>query len=174
MTPQPAVAAQRAALVQFHNICRSDQLLRRMQAVNEGIAKRARELAQARGEQQGYLEQDWLQARAEYLRPVEYQIENFADRIRVRATVLGFEEDELQVSIEPARIIIAGKKEQQPEFGNRLFYVDWSPDEILQIVNLPEDVDPAVAVVTLRAGVLEFTLLKSRETPDWATGVMDG
>ena len=33
------------------------------------------------------------------------------DRISVRANVLGFEENELRVSIEPRRITILGKKE---------------------------------------------------------------
>ncbi len=108
------------------------------------------------------------------LRPTSVQIEDFAETVRIRADVAGFEADELRVSIEPLRIIIAGKKEQQPPEGNKLFYVDWYPDEILQVLQLPEDIDPALAKAKFRAGVLELELFKARDWPEWSTGIMDG
>ncbi len=174
MSPHTASAAQRAPAVGFRNICSPDLLLNRLQVMNKRIAKRASEISQAAGRKQGYAQEDWLQAQSEFLRPIPVEIEELADKFRVRASILGFEQDELQVSIEPARIIIAGKKENQPAEGNRLFYVDWYPDEILQMVELPKDIEPALAHLTFEAGVLEFDLLKPLEWPEWALGVMDG
>ena len=46
------------------------------------------------------------------------------------------------------------------------------PDEILEIVKLPAEIDRSSAKVNLRSGVLEFELLKAREWPNGATGRM--
>ncbi|MFB3915590.1 MAG: Hsp20/alpha crystallin family protein [Terriglobales bacterium] len=173
MSTQLASPVRRVPPVEFHNLCRPEELSERME-VFKRIETRARELSRVRGCEEGYEQEDWVQAQSEFLRPVPIEMENFAERIRIRATVSGFEEDELNVSIEPARIIIAGKKERQPEEGNQLFYVDWYPEENLQVVNLPEDIDPALARMVLRDGVLEFDLPKAREWPQWAMGEMDG
>jgi HSP20 family molecular chaperone IbpA len=136
--------------------------------------QRAREISQSRSRTEGYTQEDWLQARSEFLRPVPVEIEDFVGRIRVRATAFGFDEDELEVSIEPARIIIASKKEVEPEPGDKLFYAGWHSDEILQVVDLPREVEPALARVTFHAGVLQFDLAKPPRWPEWTLGVMDG
>lgn len=58
----------------------------------------------------------------------------------------------------PVMLIIFGKKRQVPERGEKIFYVDWVPDEIFQSVYLPAQVVPERATAKLHAGVLELTL----------------
>lgn len=172
MSPSPIV--KRAPSTEFRNICSPDELLKRKGVLDRTISNRARELAAAHGGAQEVSPADWAQAEAEVLRPISLQIEDFAEIVRIRADVAGFEADELRLSIEPLRIIIAGRKEHQPPEGNRLFYVDWLPDEILHVLQLPEDIDPALAKMKFRAGVLELELFKARDWPEWSTGIMDG
>jgi len=173
MTPPSASAVQRAPSVEFHRIVGADQLLQRVQAIHENIANRANEIARTHGHKRGYEPEEWLQAQSEFLRPVPVEIEELAEILKLRATVLGFEQNELEVSIEPARIVIAGKKERQPEEGNKLFYVDWGPDEICEVVHLPSEIKPALAEIKFHAGVLEFDLLKSEGFPEWTTRIME-
>ena len=92
MTPQPASAVQRAPSAEFHNLCNAAQLTPRMQVVYERIARRACELAQALAHKERYTQEDWAQAESEWLRPVPVEIETYADKITVRAAVLGFDD----------------------------------------------------------------------------------
>lgn len=173
MSTQLVSAVRVPPPIEFHNLCRAEELAERLE-VYKRIEVRALELSRARGRTEGYEQEDWRQAESEFLRPVPVEMQEFADRIRIRARVSGFEQDELKVSVEPSRIMIAGKKERQPEQGNVLFYVDWYPDEILQVLNLPQDIDPVLARIKFQEGVLEFDLLKAQEMPHWASGEMDG
>ncbi len=157
MCPQTASAAAAVRAPELVTLCRPDELADRMQ-VYDRIARRAYDIFEARGRVPGHDRQDWLQAEAEFLRPVPVEVQQFADKIVVRAGVLGFEASELQTAIEPRRITIAGKKEQAPEKGNKVFYIDWYPDELLRVVELPAEIIPEFATAELHGGVLEFEL----------------
>ena len=87
------------------------------------------------------------------LRPVSTSTSESADLLSVRANVLGFEENELNVSVEPKRITILGKKEVSAT-GNRgrKTYFYGYPDQILQVIDLATEVMPESAVVELQAG----------------------
>ena len=154
-TSAVAVAREPEELI----FCQPADLASRIQ-VREHIARRAFERFQARGCEHGRDWQDWLEAEAEFLRPVTVELQEDCDKIVVRAGVLGFQARELQAAVEPRRLIIAGKKDIVPETGDKVFYVDWSPDEILRVIELPADVVPASANAKLVAGVVEFTFAK--------------
>lgn len=134
-----------------------------MQAVQLAIARRAYELFEARGCEHGHDWEDWFRAESELLRPVPVSMSESEDRISVRANVFGFGENELRVGLEPRCITILGKKEPctTETEGGKLEYIDWYPDQILQLINLPADVAPDHAVVELQAGVLKFELPKA-------------
>ena len=134
-----------------------------MQQLQLAITRRAYELFDARGGEHGHDWEDWFQAESELLRPVSVSMSESDDRISVRANVLGYEENELKVSIEPRRITILGKKETsatQSE-GGKVEYIDWSPDQILKFIDLATEVMPQSAVVELRSGLLSFELHKA-------------
>ena len=126
------------------------------------IARRAYELFETRGCEHGHDWEDWFRAESELLRPVSVSISESKDRISVLANVLGFEENDLKVSVEPRRLTLLGKKEVIPTEteGGKLEYIDWIPDQILQIVDLATDVRPEGSVVELQAGLLKFELPK--------------
>ena len=135
------------------------KLLSRLQNVHDAISARAREICEERGCLPGEDWEDWFRAEAEFLRPVDVHVSESEDAITVTAQVLGFCADELEITVEPYRIILAGKKQGGPEFtGTKTIYIDWSPDEILRIVPLPSEVLPTGAIAKTQAGLLEIDL----------------
>jgi HSP20 family protein len=150
----------RTALLRLRNV---EDLHWEMQQVQLAIARRAYELFETRGREHGHDWEDWFRAESELLRPVSVSMQESADRIRVHANVLGFDEKELSVSIEPRRISILGKKEVSATEteGGKIEYIDWVPDQILQLIDLATDVVPEGSVAELQAGLLKFDLSKA-------------
>jgi len=134
-----------------------------MQQMQLAIARRAYELFEARRCEHGHDWEDWFRAESELLRPVSISTSESANQISIRANVLGFEENELKVSVEPHRILILGKKQinTTETEGGKVEYIDWYPDQILQFIDLPAQVIPESAVVELQAGQLKFELPKA-------------
>jgi HSP20 family protein len=140
-----------------------EELLREAQPVELAIARRAYELFQARGGEHGHDWEDWFRAASELLRPVSVTMSESEDRLSVRANVLGFEANELKVSIEPRRITILGEKGpsvMQAEPGKTQPIVTY-PDQILHVIGLSTDVTAENAVVEWKEGVLQFELPKA-------------
>jgi HSP20 family molecular chaperone IbpA len=132
-----------------------------MQAPQLAITRRAFELFEKRNREHGHDWEDWFQAESELLRPVSIATLESADRLSLRANVLGFGEQELSVSIEPKRVVILGKKGVVLTETNA---VDWYPDQIMRVIDLPTEVDPDGAVVELQTGLLKFELPKVVKT----------
>lgn len=132
-----------------------------IQEVQLAIARRAYELFVARGREHGHDWEDWFRAESEFLRPVSVSMQESADRISVRVNVLGFDENELRVSIEPRRISILGKKEGSATGTGGAKPIDWVPDQILQFIDLATEVMWEGAVVELQAGQLKIELPKA-------------
>jgi len=150
-----------AALLNLWNV---EDLHWEMQQVQLAIASRAFELFETRGFEHGHDWEDWFRAESELLRPVSVSIWESEDRISVRVNVLGFDENELKVSLEPRRITILGKKGMSATEteGGKIEYIDWVPDQILQFIDLTMDVIPEGSVVELQAGLLKFELPKAK------------
>ncbi|HEX9112192.1 MAG TPA: DUF2934 domain-containing protein [Terriglobales bacterium] len=130
------------------------------QEVQVAIARRAHELFEARGREHGHDWEDWFRAKSEFLCPVSVSMSESEDRIRVRVNVVGFDETELEFSIEPSRVTILGKKEvgdTKAKVGT-IEQTGSHPGQILEVVDLATEVMPERAVVELQAGVLQFEL----------------
>lgn len=136
-----------------------------MQEVQLAIARRAYELFEARGYEHGHERDDWFRAESELLRPVSVSTSETVDSLTLEFNVFGFEEDELVVSVEPRRIMILGKKKMYATEteGGKLEYIDWSPDLIMQSVELPTDVLPESAIIRLSLGILSFQIRKAAQ-----------
>ncbi|MGA2978979.1 MAG: DUF2934 domain-containing protein [Terriglobales bacterium] len=136
-----------------------------MQQVELAIARRAYELFEARSCEHGHDLEDWFRAESELLRPVSVTMSESEDRISVRANVLGFEANELKVSIEPRRITILGEKEPgtAKTGGGKTQPVASHPDQILHVIDLATDVTAETAVVEWQGGLLKFELPKAAE-----------
>ena len=126
------------------------------------IELRAYELFEARGCENGHDWEDWFRAESELLRPVSIAISESDDWISIRANVLGFDEKELKVAVEPRRITILGKKlaSVTETEGGKLEYIDWSPDLLMKFIDLETDVLPDKVSVEFQSGVLSIELPK--------------
>jgi HSP20 family protein len=145
------------------NLRKVEDLHSEMHQVQLAIVRRAYELFEERSCEHGHDWEDWFRAESELLRPVSVSMSESDDRISVRANVLGFEGNELRVSVEPRRLTILGKKEASAteSEGGKVEYIDWCPDQILKLIDLAADVLPEGSVVELGAGVLKFELPKA-------------
>jgi HSP20 family molecular chaperone IbpA len=135
-------------------------LQRKVQKVQLAISRRAHELFEARGQEHGHDREDWFLAESELLSPVSVSLSESEDRISVCADVAGFDQTELEVSIEPSRISILGEKKTSGTNAKdgAIGPTRANPDQILEVVDLATEVMPERAVVELQGGVLKFEL----------------
>lgn len=56
---------------------------------------------------------DWLRTESELLCPISIAMSESKDCVNVRANVAGFGRSEIEVSVEPGRVMILGKKRQR-------------------------------------------------------------
>ena len=110
-----------------------------MQQVQLAIARRAVELFETRN-------------------PVSIAVSEARDRFSIRANVLGFQVNELKVSIEPKRIVILARKQSSGE--SEITPADSYPDLILRMIDVSSEIDPAGAAAEPQAGILKFELPK--------------
>lgn len=138
-----------------------ESLFDRAKEIYESIARRAYELFEGRGRQDGFDLEDWLSAERESLLPVSTITTEYDDHLAVRAEVPGFTEKEIQVSLEPRRLIISGKIEQTDEQkSGETTYTSLRSNEFFNTLDLFVEVDPAKATATFKDGVLDIRLPK--------------
>ena len=122
-----------------------------------------------RGRQEGHDLEDWFRAESELLGPMPVEISDANDELIVRADLPGFREKDIEVRVEPHRLIISGKREQVHEQQKRkTIYSDRKSDEVFRMVGLSEEIDPNKVKATLQDGTLEVELPKahlSRKIP---------
>ena len=137
--------------------CAPEELQWDMQQIQLAITRRAFELFETRNREHGHDWEDWFQAESELLRPVSIAISETPQRFSIRANVFGLSESELKVSVEPKRIAIIGRKDLAASTKES---ADFYPDQIMHLIALLSEVDPAGAVIELQSGVLKFELPK--------------
>ncbi len=140
--------------------CETETVRWDMQQIQLAIARRAYELFETRNREHGHDWEDWFQAEVELLRPVSIALSEAADRFSIRANVLGFEANELKVSIEPRRITILGRKQSSGATAPEALPANFYPDLVLRMIDISSEIDPDGAVVELQSGILKFELPK--------------
>ena len=125
------------------------------------LSRRAYEIFEGNGRALGRDWENWFQAEGELLHPVHVSVEEFDDSFAVKAEVPGFSDNELEISLEPCRLTITGKREaKKEEKKGKTIYAERCNDEILRIVDLPAEIETDKVNATLKNGVLESTLPK--------------
>jgi HSP20 family protein len=162
MSTQPVREAKTGAVPVKINTTGVESLFDRAKEIYEAIARRAYELFDGRGRQDGYDLKDWLSAERELLRPISLEVMENDDHLTVRAQVPGFSGKDLKVNLEPRRLVITGKVEESSEqkTGETL-YTSRRSNEIFHMLDLPAEVDPQTASATLKEDILELQLPKS-------------
>jgi HSP20 family molecular chaperone IbpA len=162
--PEKSTAVQRAPEPSTLKLVEPRTLFERINRIHENIARRAFEFFENAGSLFGHEWDDWFKAEAELLHPVHINISESDDGINVQAEVPGFDANELEVSVEPRRLTISGKKETGKESKKgKTIYKEQCSNELLRVIDLPVEVDPAKTTATLKNGVLELDMAKSAQ-----------
>jgi HSP20 family protein len=136
-----------------------ESLAAHVNAIFDAISRRAYEIFESSGYAPGRELDNWFQAERELLHPVHIQVNESEDALEIQAEVPGFSDKELEVSVEPQRLVISGKRETNAEQKKgKTVYSETCSDQILRIVDLPAEVEAEKAVANLKDGVLELHL----------------
>lgn len=155
LASQPSSAASAPKFVE------PQAIYNRMNELYDAISRRAFELFESDGRVFGRDLDHRFRAEAELLHPAHLQIKESGDAIVVHAEVPGFNPDELQLSLEPRRLTISGKKQStSEEKRGSIVYSERCSDELLRSVELPVEVNVSRATATLNNGLLELTAPK--------------
>lgn len=159
LTTRTHIAKQPAILT----LMDGDPFFERMKDVYDTISQRAFELFEGRGRQDGHDLEDWFHAEVEFLNPVPVELSEADDELIVRADLPGFHDKDIEVRVEPHRLIITGKREQsRDEKKRRTVYSEKRSDQVFRTIDLSEEVDPERVKASLQDGTLEIALPKAR------------
>ena len=122
------------------------------------IAQRAFEIYQSRGGGHGSDRDDWFTAEQEVLPQLAIEFDVTDSAVRLTARVPGFDAKDLEVAIGHRRAVVCGiHTDSDQTAGTRR-----KGKKIMQIVEVPFDVDPVLARATLQSGTLQILLPRSR------------
>jgi HSP20 family molecular chaperone IbpA len=134
----------------------------RVQKAFDAISRRAFEIFEGNGSAFGHQDEDWLKAENELFHPVHIHVSESGETITLKAEVPGFNEKELQVTMEPTRLTISGKRESSKEHkSGATLYSETCSSEVFRVVELPAEVDTGKVKATLKDGILELAMPKA-------------
>lgn len=155
MKSTAATIPQRSSSLPILRLVEDGALVKRMGQISSAISRRAYELFEGRKSENGHDRDDWFRAESELLTPVPLKVMETGGCLQIRAEVPGFTEKDIEVLIEPRRVIICGKKQQPSE--QKKEKVEKSA-EIFRALDLPYEIDPERVTASLDQAVLEITL----------------
>jgi HSP20 family protein len=133
----------------------------RVKSLREKVANRAFEIFRRRGREEDDALGDWYRAEAELFHSAHLDIREAGGVVLVRAEVPGFAAKDLQICVEPRRLIITGKRQTQDGQETRnVIYSEGCSDRIFRVLGLPVQVDANKASATLNNGILELAIPK--------------
>jgi HSP20 family protein len=140
----------------------AEELFDRMRELTQTVGRRAYDFFEARGREWGHELEDWFRAETELLRPVPVELSENDKQLTLRAEVPGFNAGEIKLSVEPRRLVLSGKTERATEEKTaETVYNERRSNQFCRALDLPAAIDPALAMATLKDGVLEITLPKT-------------
>jgi HSP20 family protein len=141
-----------------------EKVMERINKMSQAITQRAYEIFEGNGREFGHDLEDWFKAEMDLLHPVHVALVESGESLQVKAEVPGFSEREIEVSVEPRRLTITGKRETETTKGEnkgKTVYSEFCSNQILRIVDLPASVDTEKTTATLKNGVLQLTMPKA-------------
>lgn len=141
---------------------KSENLVERMDKMFETVAQRAYQIFESNGRIFGHEIDDWFKAESELFHPVHVEMTESGETLEVKAEVPGFNEKEIEVSVEPCRLTITAKREStREEKKGKKVYEEFCSNQIFRMMDLPMAVDPDKTAATLKNGVLQLTMPKA-------------
>jgi len=161
MSAQTAVATQSSKAPTLVRNAEAENAFDRIEQAYDAIARRAFEIFDNNGKWFGRELDDWLKAESELFHPVHLEIAESDDNMTVRAEVPGFSAKEIEINVEPRRLMISGKHVAQEESKKgKTIYSEQCAQEIMRVVNLPSEVDSSKVKATVKDGMLDIELPK--------------
>ncbi len=134
----------------------------RLNKLTDQISRRAYEIFEENGKVFGRDLEDWFKAESEILPPLQLRIKEKEDFLTIEAETPGFSARDLEVSLEPWRLTLSGKKDTKDEQKKgQTTYQEQSTNELLRVIDLPSEIDSTRATATLKNGLLEIKLPKA-------------
>jgi HSP20 family protein len=165
MPEKSATAVQTAPSRPPVKAVKTESSLERMDRLYETISRRAFELFEKEGRVDGHHLRHWLEAERELLHPVHLRMEETDGEFAVYAELPGFTASDVEVSVEPRRVTITGKREsKQEDKQGGAVYTEKCSDEIFRTLELPAEVNVMKVTATLKDGVLDIQLPKAEAT----------
>lgn len=163
---EKSTAVQRAPSSGSLRVVDPQSLFERMAQMHDEIARRAFEIFEHDGSVSGRDTEHWLNAEEQFLHPVHVNISDSEGAIRVQAEVPGFEPKEIQISLEPTRLTISGKREENKEERDKgeVIYQELCSSELLRVIDLPAEIDPEKTTAILKNGVLDLEMPKKAKS----------
>lgn len=122
------------------------------------IAQRAFEIYQSRGGGHGSDRDDWFTAEQEVLPQIEVEYDVTDSAVRLTARVPGFDAKDLEVALGHRRAVVCGIHSGSDQTAGSYR----KGKKVMQIVEVPFDVDPVLAKATLQSGTLLIVLPRLR------------
>lgn len=159
--PEQATALQRSE-EKAPKLVKYESLADRVDDIFKSISKRAYQLFESSGRPFGHELEDWFKAEGEILHPVHLNMVETDKALEVKAEVPGFTPKDLEISVEPRRLTISGKREtKKEEKKGKTVYSESCASEIFRSVDLPAEVDAEKVSATLDDGVLNLEMPKT-------------
>ena len=156
---QPKKSAPPAPL----KLLKASDILDHIEKLHDEITRRAFSIFEDNGHIPGHDLDHWLQAESELVHPVHIEVREKNGEVIVRAETPGFTAADLEVSVDGRQLTISGKRESKEEKtdGSKTVYSECRSDELLRVIDLPEDVNAEKASASLKDGLLEIALPKA-------------
>ncbi|HVB88305.1 MAG TPA: Hsp20 family protein [Candidatus Dormibacteraeota bacterium] len=163
---EKSTAVQKAPSSGSLRVVEPQSLFERITQMHNEIAGRAFEMFEHDGGISGRHLVHWFDAEEQLLHPVHVNISDSDNAIHVQAEVPGFEPKDIQISLEPTRLTISGKREENKEQQDKgkIVYQELCSSEMLRVIDLPAEVDPEQTKATLKNGVLELEMPKTAKS----------
>lgn len=159
--PELGTATQKVEHPSVVRTTRPENLLETIDRTFDNIARRAFEIFERNGRNFGRDAEDWFKAESELLHPVHVTVTESGDTLEVKAEAPGFREKELEISVEPRRLTIAGKREStKEEKKGKVISSTSCSDQILRVVELPTEIEANKVTATLKNGVFNLHMPK--------------
>lgn len=138
----------------------ADVLLNRKNEMQNVIARRAYELFEGRGSTNGHDIDDWIEAKVEVVPAYLHDLKESAEAVVFKAELpCSFTTDQLNVSVEPRRLMLSGETELDVIRGGAMpAHMEKRAQRIFEVEELPVEVDPSRATATLKGNILEIVM----------------
>jgi HSP20 family protein len=141
----------------------SESAIGRMDAVFDEIARRAFQIFEGNGRVFGCDLEDWFKAERELFRPVHTELTEADESLQIKAEVPGFSEKEVEITVQPRRVVIIGKHESadKEQKKSKVVCSETYSEQLFRIVDLPVEIETDKVTASLKNGVLVVAMPKA-------------